>query len=88
MTWRDGFAAAGSAGTFSASSKFEHGMILLLAALIAVISALAVRNLTPKVAASVVYANFDPTEYAAFQDQSCVADPMRSTRSDCRNSCR
>lgn len=47
--------------------KFEHGVILLLSALIALIVVLAVWNLTIKVLASIVYANFDPTDYAVFQ---------------------
>jgi uncharacterized membrane protein (DUF373 family) len=47
--------------------KFEHGVILLLTALIALVIALAVWNLALKVAGSVVYANFDPTDYGVFQ---------------------
>ena len=47
--------------------KFEHAVILLLSALIALIIALAVWNLMVKVLASIVDANFDPTDYAVFQ---------------------
>jgi uncharacterized membrane protein (DUF373 family) len=47
--------------------KFEHGVIVLLSALIALIITLAVWNLMLKVLASVMYANFDPTDYAVFQ---------------------
>ena len=47
--------------------KFEHGVILLLTALIALIIALALWNLMLKVLESVVYAEFDPTDYAVFQ---------------------
>ena len=47
--------------------KFEHSVILLLSALIALIIVLAVWNLTLKVLDSVVYSNFDPTNNAVFQ---------------------
>jgi uncharacterized membrane protein (DUF373 family) len=47
--------------------KFEHGVILLLTALIALIIALALWNLMLKVLESVVYAEFDPSDYAVFQ---------------------
>ena len=47
--------------------KFEHGVILLLSAMIALIIALAVWNLMLKVLDSVLYTNFDPTDYAVFQ---------------------
>ena len=50
--------------------KFEHAVILLLSALIALIIALAVWNLMVKVLASIVDANFDPTDYAVFQSLS------------------
>ena len=44
--------------------KFEHAVILLLTRLIALIIVLAVWNLLLKVAGILVYANFDPTDYA------------------------
>jgi uncharacterized membrane protein (DUF373 family) len=47
--------------------KFEHSVILLLSALIALIIVLAVWNLTLKVLDGVVYSNFDPTNNALFQ---------------------
>jgi uncharacterized membrane protein (DUF373 family) len=47
--------------------KFEHGVILLLSALISLIIVLAVWNLTLKVLDSIIYANFDPTDYSVFQ---------------------
>jgi uncharacterized membrane protein (DUF373 family) len=47
--------------------KFEHGVILLLTALIALIIALAVWNLALKVVASLIYTDFDPTEHGIFQ---------------------
>ncbi len=68
MAWREELAAARIRwNLLSFYQKFEHGVVMLLTALIAVIIALAVWNLMLKVAVSVVYTNFDPTEYAVFQ---------------------
>jgi hypothetical protein len=47
--------------------KFEHLVILLLTALISVVVALAVWNLTVKIVSSVFTTGFDPTDYAVFQ---------------------
>ena len=47
--------------------KFEHAVILLLTALIAVVVALAVWNLTLKILSSVLSSGFDPSDYAVFQ---------------------
>jgi uncharacterized membrane protein (DUF373 family) len=48
--------------------KFEHAVILVLTALIAIIVAFAVWNLVLKIVLSVVYSGgFDPTDYAVFQ---------------------
>jgi uncharacterized membrane protein (DUF373 family) len=47
--------------------KFEHAVILVLSALIAVVVALAVWNLLLKVAASLFSSGFDPTDYSVFQ---------------------
>ena len=47
--------------------KFEHAVILLLTALIAIVVALAVRNLALKVGISIVSSGFDPTDYEVFQ---------------------
>ena len=49
------------------SQKFEHGVILVLSALIALIIALALWNLMLKVLESVVHAEFDPTDHGVFQ---------------------
>jgi hypothetical protein len=68
MAWRDEFAAVRirwSLLTFY--QKFEHGVITLLTVLIAFVIALAVWNLMLKVVNSVIYANFDPTDYEVFQ---------------------
>jgi uncharacterized membrane protein (DUF373 family) len=47
--------------------KFEHAVVLLLTALIAVVVALAVWNLTLKILSSVLSSGFDPSDYAVFQ---------------------
>jgi uncharacterized membrane protein (DUF373 family) len=48
--------------------KFEHAVILILTALIAIVVAFAVWNLVLKIVVSVVYSGgFDPTDYAVFQ---------------------
>jgi uncharacterized membrane protein (DUF373 family) len=47
--------------------KFEHAVILVLSALIAIVVALAVWNLALKVLASILSSGFDPTDYAVFQ---------------------
>jgi uncharacterized membrane protein (DUF373 family) len=68
MAWRNEFASARVRwGLLSFYGKFEHAVIMLLTALIALIVAFAVWNLTLKVANSIVYTNFDPSDYAVFQ---------------------
>jgi uncharacterized membrane protein (DUF373 family) len=68
MAWRDELAAARSSWwLLTLYEKFEHGVIMLLTALIAVIIALAVWNLMLKVVSGVVYSYFDPTDYEVFQ---------------------
>ena len=47
--------------------KFEHLVILVLTALIAVVVALAVWNLAVKIAVSVFTTGLDPTDYRVFQ---------------------
>jgi uncharacterized membrane protein (DUF373 family) len=47
--------------------KFEHAVILLLTALIAIVVALALWNLVLKVGLSIVSSGFDPTDYGVFQ---------------------
>ena len=68
MAWRDELTAARIRWSLlTLYQKFEHAVIMLLTALIALIIALAVWNLMLKVASILVYANFDPTDYAVFQ---------------------
>ena len=68
MAWRDEFAAARIRwGLLTFYQKFEHGVITLLTILIALVIALAVWNLMLKVANSVIYSKFDPTDYEVFQ---------------------
>ena len=47
--------------------KFEHAVIFILSALIAVLVMLAVWNLVLKIFASIFANGFDPTDYSAFQ---------------------
>ena len=48
--------------------KFEHGVILVLTALIAIVIAFALWNLTVKILLSIVSSGgFDPTDYSVFQ---------------------
>jgi uncharacterized membrane protein (DUF373 family) len=47
--------------------KFEHAVILVLSALIAVVVALAVWNLALKILLSILSSGFDPSDYAVFQ---------------------
>jgi uncharacterized membrane protein (DUF373 family) len=68
MAWKEELAAARvrwSLLTFY--QKFEQAVITLLTLLIAFVVALAVWNLMLKVAKSVIYSNFDPTDYEVFQ---------------------
>ena len=68
MAWKDELAAARIRwNLLTFYQKFEHAVIMLLTALIALIIALAVWNLMLKVVNSVVSASFDPTDYAVFQ---------------------
>ena len=68
MALKDEFAAVrGRWKLLTFYEKFEHGVILLLSALIALVVVLAVWNLVLKVLASIFSANFDPTEYEVFQ---------------------
>ena len=55
-------------GLLSFYQKFEHAVILVLTALIAIVVALAVWNLVLKVLLSIVSSGgFDPTDYTVFQ---------------------
>jgi uncharacterized membrane protein (DUF373 family) len=47
--------------------RFEHAVILILSALIAVLVVLAVWNLVLKIFASIFASGFDPTDYSVFQ---------------------
>jgi uncharacterized membrane protein (DUF373 family) len=47
--------------------KFEHAVILILSALIAILVVLAVWSLVLKIFASVLASSFDPTDYSVFQ---------------------
>jgi uncharacterized membrane protein (DUF373 family) len=47
--------------------KFEHAVILILTALIAIVVAFAVWNLALKVGISIIASGFDPTDYEVFQ---------------------
>ena len=47
--------------------KFEHAVILVLTALIAILVVLAVWNLALKIFASIFASGFDPTDYSVFQ---------------------
>jgi uncharacterized membrane protein (DUF373 family) len=47
--------------------KFEHAVIFILSALIAILVVLAVWTLVLKIFASVRASSFDPTDYSAFQ---------------------
>jgi uncharacterized membrane protein (DUF373 family) len=47
--------------------KFEHAVILVLSALIAIVVALAVWNLALKILLSILSSGFDPSDYAVFQ---------------------
>jgi uncharacterized membrane protein (DUF373 family) len=51
----------------SAYQKFEHAVILVLTALIAVVVVVAVWNLVLKVLLSIISIGFDPTDYEVFQ---------------------
>lgn len=51
----------------SVYQKFEHAVIFILSALIAILVVLAVWSLLLKIFASVRASNFDPTDYSAFQ---------------------
>ena len=61
--------AAGRAGwkLLTLYQKFEHAVILLLTALIAIVVALAVWNLALKVGINIISSGFDPTDYEVFQ---------------------
>jgi uncharacterized membrane protein (DUF373 family) len=68
MKLKEGFALARSGwNLMTFYQKFEHSVILLLTALISVVVALAVWNLTVKIVSSVFTTGFDPTDYAVFQ---------------------
>ena len=47
--------------------RFEHAVILILSALIAVLVVLAVWNLVLKIFASIFASGLDPTDYSVFQ---------------------
>jgi len=68
MTWREEFSAARIRwGLLTFYQKFEHAVIVTLTGLIALVIALATWNLMLKVAYSIMYANFDPSDYEVFQ---------------------
>ena len=68
MAWREELTAARIRwNLLTFYQKFEHAVIMLLTALIAIIISLAVWNLALKVVTSVVSTNFDPTDYPVFQ---------------------
>jgi uncharacterized membrane protein (DUF373 family) len=68
MKMKEEFAAARSGWKLMTFYQmFEHAVILLLTAVISIIVALAVWNLTIKVLASIFTTGFDPTDYAVFQ---------------------
>ena len=68
MAWKDELAAARTNWSMlTFYQKFEHAVIMLLTALIAIIIVLAVWNLTLKVMSSMLSTNFDPTDYPVFQ---------------------
>jgi hypothetical protein len=54
-------------GLLSFYDKFEHIVILILTALIAVFIVFAVWNLALKIFLSIASSTFDPTDYAVFQ---------------------
>ena len=54
-------------GLLSFYDKFEHIVILVLTALIAVIIVFAIWNLALKIFLSIASSTFDPTDYAVFQ---------------------
>jgi uncharacterized membrane protein (DUF373 family) len=47
--------------------RFEHAVIIILSALIAILVVLAVWNLVLKIFASIFASGFDPTDYSVFQ---------------------
>jgi hypothetical protein len=64
MAWREELTAARIRwNLLTFYQKFEHAVIMLLTALIAIIISLAVWNLALKVVTSLVSTNFDPTDY-------------------------
>ena len=68
MKLKEQFAAARTSWSLmTLYQKFEHAVILVLTALIAVVVAFAVWNLLLKVVASILSSGFDPTDYAVFQ---------------------
>jgi len=65
---KEEFAAArGRWEPLSLYEKFEHAVVLLLTAIIAVVIAFAVWNLVLKIAQSIWTSGFDPTDYVVFQ---------------------
>ena len=68
MKFKEEF-AAGRAGweLLTLYQKFEHAVILLLTALIAIVVVVAVWNLALKVGISIISSGFDPTDYEVFQ---------------------
>jgi uncharacterized membrane protein (DUF373 family) len=68
MKLKEEFAAARTSWSLmTLYKKFEHAVILVLTALIAVVVAFAVWNLLLKVVESILSSGFDPTDYAVFQ---------------------
>jgi uncharacterized membrane protein (DUF373 family) len=61
-------AARGRWGLLTLYQKFEHGIILIVTGLIAIVVVVAVWNLALKIILSIFLLNtFDPTDYAVFQ---------------------
>jgi uncharacterized membrane protein (DUF373 family) len=68
LAWRQEVAAARKRwSVLTVYQKFEHAVVLLLTALIAAVIVLAAWNLVLKVGASILSADFDPTDYGVFQ---------------------
>jgi len=68
MTFKKEFAAARRAWEpLTLYQKFEHGCILILTGLIAIVIAFAIWNLALKTFVSILTTSFDPSDYAVFQ---------------------
>lgn len=68
MAWKDDLAAARARwNLLTFYQRFEHGVILLLSGLIALIIGLALWKLMLKVFDSIFYVDFDPSDHGVFQ---------------------